>query len=214
MAEPVSTWVQEIFESVAAAIAALGDEIVDPALAFRISGIPVLHRRIFYLGIVERHQLDHRGMQLVFVALRRGAAFEIADIGALVGDDQGSLELAGVALVDAEIGRQFHRAAHAGRHVNERAVGEHCGVQGREEIVRSRHHGTEILLHQFGMLADRFRDRHEDHAGPLQFLLESGRDRNRIEHGVNRDLALALRAVPRLPAVRLRAAGCRAFRRS
>ena len=43
------------------------------------------------------------------------------------------------------------------------------------------------------MLADRFRDRHEDHAGRLQFLLEGGRDRNRIEHGVDRDLALAFR---------------------
>ena len=43
------------------------------------------------------------------------------------------------------------------------------------------------------MLADRLRDRHEDHAGLLQLLLEGGRDRNRIEHGIDRDLALALR---------------------
>src|SRR6267142_5734965 len=84
---------------VAAAVAALGDEIVDAALAFRIAGIPVLHRRIFDLGIVERDQFDDGSVQLVFVALRRGAAFEIADVGALVGDDQRALELAGVALV-------------------------------------------------------------------------------------------------------------------
>src|SRR4051794_18769892 len=31
----------------AAAVATLGDEVVDAALAFRIAGIPVLHRRIF-----------------------------------------------------------------------------------------------------------------------------------------------------------------------
>src|SRR4030081_3323681 len=68
---------------VAAAIAALGDEIVDAALAFGIAGVPVLHRRIFDFGIVKRDQLDHGGMQLVFVALRRGAAFEVADVGAL-----------------------------------------------------------------------------------------------------------------------------------
>src|SRR3954467_10783444 len=71
---------------VAAAVAALGDEIVDAALAFGIAGVPVLYRRIFDFGIVERHQFDHGGVQLVLVALRRGAAFEIADIGALVGD--------------------------------------------------------------------------------------------------------------------------------
>src|SRR6266403_4349378 len=65
---------------VAAAIATLGDEIVDAALAFRIAGIPVLYRRIFDLGIVERDQFDHGSVQLVFVALRRGAAFEVADV--------------------------------------------------------------------------------------------------------------------------------------
>src|SRR5262249_49070376 len=60
----------------AAAVATLGDEIVDAALAFRIAGIPILHRRIFDFGIVERDELDHGGMQLVLVALRRSAAFE------------------------------------------------------------------------------------------------------------------------------------------
>ena len=165
---------------VAAAVATLGDEIVDAADALGIAGVPVLHRRIFDLGVVERDQFDHGGMQLVLVALRRGAAFEIADVSALVGDDQRALELAGVALVDAEIGRQLHRAAHARRHVDERAVGEHRRVQRREVIVRGRHDRAEILLHQLGMLADRFRDRHEDHAGVLQFLLERGGDRNRV----------------------------------
>ncbi len=149
----------------AAAVATLGDEVVDAALAFGIARVPVLHRRIFDLGIVMRDQFDHGGVQLVLVAHRRGAAFEIADVGALVGDDQRALELAGVALVDAEIGRQLHRAAHARRHVDERAVGEHRRVQRGKEVVRGRHHRAEILLHQFGMFADRFRDRHEDHAG-------------------------------------------------
>src|SRR6195256_3334726 len=69
---------------VAAAIATLGDEIVDAALAFGIAGVPVLHRRIFDLGVVQRNQLNHGGVQLVLVALRRGAAFEVADISALV----------------------------------------------------------------------------------------------------------------------------------
>src|ERR1700694_4004234 len=100
---------------VAAAIATFGDEIVDAALALGIAGIPVLHRRIFDFGIVKRDQFDHGGVQLVFIALRRGAALEIADITALVGDDQRALELSGVAFIDAEIGRQLHWAANARR---------------------------------------------------------------------------------------------------
>ena len=93
----------------AAAGAPLGDEIVDPALPVGIAGIPVLHRAVFDLRIVERDQLDDRGMELVLVALRRGAALEIADVAALFGDDQRPLELPGVAGIDAEIRRQFHR---------------------------------------------------------------------------------------------------------
>ena len=184
MAEPVSTWVQEIFERVAAAVAALGDEVVDAALAVGVARIPVLHRRIFDLGVVQRDQLDHGGVQLVLVAHRRGAAFQVADVGALVGDDQRALELAGVLLVDAEIGRQLHRAAHARRHVDERAVGEHRRIERGEEVVGHRHHRTEIFLHQVGMLADRLRHRHEDHAGLLQLLLEGGGDRDGVEHRV------------------------------
>ena len=37
------------------------------------------------------------------------------------------------------------------------------------------------------MLADGLRDRHEDHAGLLQLLLERGRDRNGVEHGIDGD---------------------------
>ena len=66
---------------------ALGHEIIDAAFAFRVAGIPVLHGRIFDFGIVQRDQFDHGGVQLVFVAHRRGAAFEIADIAALISDD-------------------------------------------------------------------------------------------------------------------------------
>ncbi len=100
--------------------------------------------------------------------------------------------------VDAEIGRQLHRAAHAFRHVNEGAVGEHRRIERGEEIVRGRHHRAEILLHQIGMLADRFRHRHEDHAGLLQLVLEGGGNRNRIEHGIDRDAPRAELAAGRL----------------
>ena len=97
IAEPVSTWVHEIFELRPRQAPALGDEVVDAADAVLVTGIPVLHRRVFDLGVVQRDQLDHRGVQLILVAHRRGAAFEIAHISCrLVSDDQRALELAGV----------------------------------------------------------------------------------------------------------------------
>src|SRR3546814_8026616 len=73
-----------------AAGAALGDEVVDAALAVLVAGVPVLHRRVLDLGVVQRDQLDHRRVELVLVALRRGAALEVGNVGALIGDDQGA----------------------------------------------------------------------------------------------------------------------------
>ena len=95
IAEPVSTWVHEIFEFTPLHSAALGDEVVDAADAVLVARVPVLHRRVLDLGVVERDQLDHRGMQLVGVELGRGAAFEIATRRAFFGDDQRALELPG-----------------------------------------------------------------------------------------------------------------------
>ncbi len=178
----------------AAAVAALGDEIEDAALAVGVARIPVLHRRILDLRVVERDQLDHCGVQLVLVAHGGRTTLQIAHVSALIGDDQRALELAGVRLVDAEISRQFHRAAHAGRHVDERAVGEHRRIQRRKEVVGHRNDRTQILLHQFWMFAHGLRHRHEDHASLFQLFLESGGDRNRIEHRVHRHAPLALRA--------------------
>ena len=86
----------------------------------------------------ERDQLDHRGVQLVLVAHRGGAALEVAHVGALLGDDQRALELAGVRGVDAEVGGQLHRAAHALGDVAERAVGEDRRVERGEEVVACR----------------------------------------------------------------------------
>ena len=84
---------------------------------------------------VERHELDHRGVELVLVAHRRGAALEVGDVGALVRDDERPLELAGVLRVDPEVGGELHRAADALRHVDERAVGEDRAVERREVVV-------------------------------------------------------------------------------
>ena len=130
--------------AVAAAVAALRHEIVDAALALGIAGVPVLDGRILDLGILQRDQLDDGGVQLVLVALGRRAALEIGDVGALVRDDQRALELPRLLLVDAEIGRKLHRAAHARRDVDEGAVREDGAVERREIIVRRRHDGADI----------------------------------------------------------------------
>ena len=115
MAEPVSTCVQEIFEFLPFAQAALGHEIVNAAAALFVAGIPVLHGGIFDLRVVQRDQFDHGRVKLVFIAHRRGASFQVADRSAFLRHDQRALELAGVGRVDAEVGRQLHRATHAFR---------------------------------------------------------------------------------------------------
>src|SRR6266851_4774733 len=165
---------------IAATGAALGDEIVDAALALSIAGIPVLHRRVLDFGTFQRDQLDHRGMQLVLIALRRRAALEIADIGALVGDKERALELTALRRIDAEIGRQLHRAAHARRDIGKGAVAEYGGVESGEEIVVLRHDRTEILADQIGMFAHRLAERAKDDAHLAELRLEGGGDRDAV----------------------------------
>src|SRR5208337_288534 len=77
----------------APAVAALRYEVIDAALAILVARIPVLHGRVFDFRFVQCDQLDHGGVQLVLIAHWRRAAFEIAHIGALVGDDERALEL-------------------------------------------------------------------------------------------------------------------------
>ena len=126
-------------------------------------------------------------MQLVRVAHRRGAAFQIADVGAFVGDDQGALELPGVLGVDAEVGGQLHRAPDALGDVAEAAIAEDRGVQRGEEIVAGGHDRAQILADQFGMLLHGFGEGAEDDAHFVQFGLEGGGDGDAIEHRIHRD---------------------------
>ena len=126
-------------------------------------------------------------MQLILVALRRRAAFEITDVRTGVGNDQRAFELAGVLRVDAEIRRQFHRAANAFRDVDERTVAENCRVQRRVEVVAHRNDAAEVFLHQRRVFVHRFRERTEHHAGFGELRLERGADRDAVEHRVHRD---------------------------
>jgi hypothetical protein len=66
---------------VAPAIGALGDEVVDAALAVLVARVPVLHGGILDLGVFERDQISTTAAcSWLRVALRRGAAFEVGHV--------------------------------------------------------------------------------------------------------------------------------------
>ncbi len=95
-------------------------------------------------------------MQLVFVAHGRCATFEITDVAAFVRNDERALKLPGIGGVDAEVGRQLHRAANALGDVDERTITEDGRVQRGKIIVASRHYRTEVLPDELGMLDNGF----------------------------------------------------------
>ena len=170
----------------ATALGALGDEVVDATDAVLVARVPVLHGGVLDFGVIEHDQLHHRRVQLVLVAHRCGAAFQVGHVAAGLGDDQGALELAGMAGVDPEVGAQLHRAAHPFRNEHEAAVGEHRRVQRGEVVVAVRDHAAQVLLHQLRVLADGLGHRAEDDALLGQLLAEGGAHGDRVEHRVHR----------------------------
>ena len=96
IADPVSTCVQEIFEFLPGALAALGHEVVDTAASFFVTGVPVLHCRVLDLRIVECDQFDDRGVQLISIKLRRRASFEIRNVRTFFSDNQCAFKLSGL----------------------------------------------------------------------------------------------------------------------
>ncbi len=167
--------------------AALGHEIVNTALAVLVAGIPVLHRAVFDFRVVVRDKLHHRRVQLVFVPHRRGAAFEVAHLRAVVGHDERALELAGLGRIDAEIGRKLHRAAHTLRDITERAVGEDGGIQRGVIVVRVRHHRAEIFFDEIGMFLHGFAERAENNSLLRELFAIRCADGYGIKHRVHRD---------------------------
>ena len=126
-------------------------------------------------------------MQLVLVALGRGAPFEVAHVGPLVGHDQRAFELPRAGGVDAEIGRKLHRATHPLGDVAERTVGKDRGVQRGVKVVGIGHDAPEVFFHQLGEVAQRLGDRTEDDPLFGQRLLEGGLHRHGVHHGIDRD---------------------------
>ena len=65
---------------------------------------PVLHGGVTHAGVLFDDDLDDGGVQRVLGPDRGGASLDIVHVGAFVGDDQRTLELAHGRRVDAEVG--------------------------------------------------------------------------------------------------------------
>ncbi len=89
--------------------------------------------------------------------------------------------------VDAKVGGQFHRAAHAFRNVDERTVTEYSRIQCSIKIVALRHHAAEVSAHQVGMILNSLGKRTKNDTGFGELLFERRRNRNAVKHGINSD---------------------------
>ena len=99
-------------------ITALCHKVEHTTLAVLVARIPVLYGGVFHLCPILDDNLYDGCVQLVLITHRSRTAFQIGDIGIIVGDDQRTLKLSRVTGVDAEIAAQFHRTAHALRDIN------------------------------------------------------------------------------------------------
>ncbi|MNZ52933.1 hypothetical protein D3C78_707970 [compost metagenome] len=104
---------------------------------------------------MDDHFHDGR-VQLVAVAHGRRTPFDVTDVTAFVGHQNGTFELSGFFGVNTEIGRQLHWATHAFRDVDKCPVGGHGGIERGKEIIVTRHNGADVLFHQIRMIVDRF----------------------------------------------------------
>ncbi len=136
--------------------------------------------------MLQCNEFDNGGMELVFVAHRCRAAFEVADVRIVVRYNQSPLELPRVGGVYTEIGAKFHRAAHPFGDIHERTVGKHSRIERGEEIVAIAHHAPQIFLHQVRMVLHRLAERAENDALFGKVFLESRLYRYAVHHGIDR----------------------------
>ena len=68
------------------------------------------------------YDFDNGSMQLILVAHRGRTTLQVADIGFVIGHNQGALELACIGSIDAEVGAQLHRATDSLRNIDEGSV--------------------------------------------------------------------------------------------
>ncbi len=153
-------------------VASLGHKIEDATLSVLITRIPVLHGRVFYLGIVLDDNLDDSRMELVLITHWCGTSLQVRYVCIIIGDNQGTLKLTCVAGIDTEVTTQLHRTTHALRNINEGTIAEHRTIECRIEVVTIRNNRSQIFLHQVRMLLDGLTDTTEDDTLLTKFLLE------------------------------------------
>ncbi len=182
----------------ACALAALGHKVVDATCAsLAVAGVPVLHGAVLDLGVFVGHKFHNGGVQLLAAEFRGGAAFQVADFGAVVGDNQGAFELACFLVVDAEVGGQVHGALDAGRNVDEASVAKNSAVQCGKVIVACRYNATQVLFDQFRIFLDGVGNAAEDDAHFHELLLVAGVNADGIEYGVHGNVCQTLLLVQR-----------------
>lgn len=168
------------------AFAPFCDEVIDAALScFGVARIPVLDGGVADLRFFVGDEFDDRCVELIGGEGGCGASFEVADRGALFGDDEGAFKLAALLIVHAEVGGELHRAADAFGDKDEGAIGEDGGVERGEEVIGHGNDAAEILLDQFGKALDGFGDGAEDHACLFQLFLECGSDGDGVKDEVD-----------------------------
>ena len=164
----------------------LGDEVEDVLR-------PVLDGRVADAGPGLGDDLDHRRVQRVGRVDRRGAALDVVDVRALLGDDQRPLELAHVLGVDPEVGLQRHLDLDAGGHVDERAARPDRRVERGELVVVRRDDRRPVLAHEVLVLAQGGVHVGEDHALLLELLVHLVVDDLGLVLGADAGEELALR---------------------
>ena len=126
-------------------------------------------------------------MQLIFIAHRCGAAFQIGHIRAFVGNNQRTLKLAGFGFVDTEIGGQLHWAAYTFGDIHKGAVRKHRAIKSGVIVVTLRHHSAEVFFHQLRVLMHGFGNGHKNNTGFSQLGAEGGGNGYRVKNRIHRD---------------------------
>ena len=144
-----------------------------------------MHGRIFDLRIAKRYEFDHRGVQLIFITHRSGAAFEITHVTALIGNNEGALKLPRLSGVNSKIRTQLQRTPHPFGDIYKRAIAEHRRIKRGKKVVRVRHHRAEIFFDELRMLLHRLGERTENHAMLGEFLLMRGANGDAVEHRIH-----------------------------
>src|SRR5690606_33835358 len=117
-------------------------DVVGPVLDGGVAAAPTLLHNNFHYGRVQR----------IFGVDGRGTAFDVMYVSTFINDDEGTLELADVFGIDAEVRLERHLHMDPRWHVDEGAAGPYGRIQRRKLVVIVRNNRREIFLHQVWIL--------------------------------------------------------------